>query len=135
MICVAVAAVLLFLGRYVGERLFFGLVPVFAALIGSGLRRLKPSGHRFTPREAILAGLVSLAVVTPAVALQLVWMMGSTASTTDHIVGFLMLTGAGVAPLAVFLLILLVLRLVAPDPAEVAVRPTESDGDDLLRVN
>lgn len=131
MICVAVAALLMFLERYFGDRLFFGLLPVFAALLALGLRRLKPPGHHFSPREQIQAGLICLAAITPAAALRLVWMMGPAASTFEHIQGFLILVAAGAAPLAIFLFVTTLLRSVAPDPA--TFEPDRSTSDPYHR--
>jgi hypothetical protein len=112
MIGVAIAAILVYLGRLFGDRLFFGLLPVVAALMGRGFRKLKPPEHRSTPREGIMVGLLCLAILSPAVALRLAWMMGPAASTKQHIEGFLMLLAAGVAPLAIFLFLIWLWRLV-----------------------
>ena len=71
MIGVAIAALLVYLGRLLGDRLFFGLLPVVAALMGVGYRKLKPTDHRSTPREGIMVGLLCLAILSPAVALRL----------------------------------------------------------------
>jgi hypothetical protein len=106
MVCVAIVALLCYLGRLFGDRLFFGLLPIFSALLARGLRRLRPSGHRFTPREQILAGLTCLAVLSPAVALRLAWMRGPAASTLEHVQVFFILLAAGVAPLAIFVIII-----------------------------
>jgi hypothetical protein len=48
MLCVAIAAVFLYFGRFFGDRLFFGLLPVSAVLMARGYRRLKAPEHRFT---------------------------------------------------------------------------------------
>jgi hypothetical protein len=104
MVCVAITALLCYLGRLFSDRLFFGLLPIFSALLARGLRRLRPPGYRFTPRDQILAGLTCLAVLSPAIALRLAWMMGPAASTLEHVQGFFILLAAGVAPLAIFLI-------------------------------
>jgi hypothetical protein len=106
MVCVAIAALLCYLGRFFGDRLFFGLLPIFSALVGWAFRKLRPPGYRFTPREQILADLTCLAVLSPVVALRLAWMMGPAASTLEHVQGFFILLAAGVAPLAIFLFII-----------------------------
>jgi hypothetical protein len=49
MLCVSVAALLLYLVRLFGDRVFFGLLPLGSVLIGRGVRRLKPPDHRFSP--------------------------------------------------------------------------------------
>jgi hypothetical protein len=106
MVCVAIAALLCHLGRFFGDRLFFGLLPIFSALVGWAFRKLRPPGYRFTPREQILAGLTCLAVLSPVVALRLAWMRGPAASTLEHVQIFFVLLAAGVAPLAIFLFII-----------------------------
>ncbi len=103
MVCVAIAALILYLGRFFEDRLFFGLLPVFTLLMARGYRTLKPPNHRYSPREQIMVGLACLAVLSPAIALRLAWMMGPAASTAQHVQGFFMLLAAGVAPLAIFL--------------------------------
>jgi hypothetical protein len=122
MISVPIAALLVYLGRFFGDRLFFGLLPVISALMARGFRALKPPDHRSTPREAILVGLLCLAVLSPAIALRLTWTMGPAASMTEHIQGFFMLLAAGVAPLAIFLVCILLWRL---SDARPPLRPTE----------
>jgi hypothetical protein len=128
MLCVAIAALLLYLVRLFGDRVFFGLLPLVSVLIGRGVRRLKPPDHRFSPRDQILVGLLCLAVLSPAIALRLTWMMGPGASVADHIEGFFMLLGAGVAPLAIFLACTLLWRL---SDAQPPLRPTEVPDSEL----
>jgi hypothetical protein len=111
MITVGITALLCYLGRFFGDRLFFGLLPVISLLMARGYRALRPPDHRFTPWEAILVGLSCLAAVAPVVALRLAWMMGPAATTADHVQGFLILAAAGVTPLAIFLLSTWLVRL------------------------
>jgi hypothetical protein len=118
MIAVAVAAVILYLARVFGDRLFFGLLPVLAALMGRFSRTLKPPDHRFTAREKITVGLSCLAAPSPRAALKLVWMMGPAASTGEHVQGFVILAAAGVAPWAIFLFSTWLLRVVATSMVE-----------------
>ena len=103
MLSVAIAALLLYLVRLFGDRLFFGLLPVVSVLIAWGYRKLKRPDHRFSPRDQILVGLLCVAVLSPAVALRLTWMMGPAASTLQHVQGSFILLAASLAPLAIFL--------------------------------
>jgi hypothetical protein len=128
MVCVAIAALLLYLGRFFGDRLFFGLLPVLTLLMARGYRSLKPPGHRFTPRDQIMVGLSGLAVLAPAVALRLAWMMGPAASTAEHVKGFFIVLAAGVAPLTIFLFCTLLWRLSDANPS---FRSTDATGSAL----
>jgi hypothetical protein len=129
MVCVAIAALLLYLVRLFGDRLFFGLLPIFSILIARGVQRLNPPDHRFSPRDQILVGLLCLAVLAPAIALRLSWMMGPAASTTEHIQGFFILLAAGVAPLAIFLVCTLLWRLSDPRPPFRSTEVQDSEFD------
>jgi hypothetical protein len=110
MIAVAVVALLLFFEAYLGDRLFFGLLPVLAAIIGIGYRRLKPPDHRVTPSERIMVGLAALAILSPSVALRLAWMRGPSVGLSDRFMAFFIVLAAGVAPLSIFLLSAWLLR-------------------------
>jgi hypothetical protein len=136
MVCVAIVALLCYLGRFFGDRLFFGLLPIFSALLARGLRMLRPPGHRFTPRDQILAGLTSLAVLSPAIALRLAWRMGPAASTLEHVQGFFMLLAAGVAPLAIFLIIIWLQTINSANPSPLGDAPiSDLDRLDLIGEN
>jgi hypothetical protein len=129
MISVAIAALVFYLGRFFGDRLFFGLLPVISALMARGYRSLKPPGHRFTRWEAILVGLSCLAALSPVVALRLAWMMGPAATTVEHFQGFFILAAAGVSPLAIFLFSTWLVRLAGTSSLITPIDLTDSTFD------
>ncbi len=55
MIAVAIAALSFCFGRFFGERLFFGLLPVISLLVSRGFRALKVPA-RFGSRRLAIAG-------------------------------------------------------------------------------
>ncbi len=108
---VAVIAILLVFERYAGNRLFFGVLPALAALMGIGFKKLQPPGHRTTVWEMIVVGLVCFAILALAIALKMVAVLGPAVDASERARAFLILLAAGVAPLLVFLVSTWLLRL------------------------
>ena len=80
------------------------ILVIFAVLIAIGYARSRPSGYPVTPRDGILVALVTLAALSPSVALRATSMLTPDVTTPDRIARFLAVVAIGAAPLAIFLL-------------------------------
>ena len=77
---------------------------ILGVLIGIGYARSRPSGYRMTSRDRVLVALVTIAALTPAVALRATSMLSPDVATPDRIARFLAVVAIGAAPLSIFVL-------------------------------